>query len=463
MLAYVSEKIPADDEVHLHQCLDFLTNRLGPRGVYHQPYTHMGYTQRREYRILPRITPYPLNPKRSPKAERMSPELCYSDSSCGVMGFPTIDPKLGDSAKLYGNLFQCAQEPEARTLLQQLLSLVTLAKDQQTELQSEGDKVELAERIEKAFRDIFKYLSHRSSDFSHQDLTELSGEEFILCRQANNRVAWFRPGQVFFRQKEGRHDELTEELFQLVNFTPFLAAVGGKQEATSKELFQLLLHDAKAVLRVLGSEKKYRPLLRRIASNPPFSRVSPAIRKAPFLLSYTLAPAKSSEKEKSSDAATYDLNTAENIFIIDNSFFGRMFPVPRAPHESDLEDFYAALGSSYISKSAERRFEVVGKPSANTFLSLALKERIMERAPLLVSPHVTSRPLVPDAASILDEKNLEFFQASNLMAVYSLRGVSRRIVRCVFREALVARSSVGMRCTLLTDTTGLMLATLSEI
>ena len=103
-----------------------------------------------------------------------------------------------------------------------------------------------------------------------------------------------------------------------------------------------------------------------------------------------------------------------------------MFAVKRAPHESDLEDFYALLGSRYISKSVERRFEHVGKALENTSLTNALRDRIMERAPLLLSPHVTTRPMVEDAVSLLDSKNLNFLQASSLMAVYSLRGVTRR-------------------------------------
>jgi hypothetical protein len=115
-----------------------------------------------------------------------------------------------------------------------------------------------------------------------------------------------------------------------------------------------------------------------------------------------------------------------DIYIIDNSFFGRMFAVKRAPHESDLEEFYSLLGSRYISKSVERRFEHVGKARENTPLSLALRERVLERAPLLLSPHVTTRPMVEDAALLLDANNLEFLQASSLMAVYSLGGVTRR-------------------------------------
>jgi hypothetical protein len=84
------------------------------------------------------------------------------------------------------------------------------------------------------------------------------------------------------------------------------------------------------------------------------------------------------------------------------------------------------LGSRYISKSVDRRFEIVGKPSDDTSLTIALQERILERSPLLVSPSITSRPLVADAASIVSEKRLSIFEAPSLMAVYSLGGTVRR-------------------------------------
>ena len=99
---------------------------------------------------------------------------------------------------------------------------------------------------------------------------------------------------------------------------------------THRDLFLLLLRSPDDILSTLG-EKRYRLLLRRLAANPPFSKVSPQIRKAPFLLAYSLG------EEDSKDKETFKLAKAEDVYVIDNSFFGRMFPVLRAPHESDLE------------------------------------------------------------------------------------------------------------------------------
>lgn len=204
-----------------------------------------------------------------------------------------------------------------------------------------------------------------------------------------------------------------------------------KQEASTKDLFLVMITSPQDVLDTLGSEVKYRALLRRIAANPPFNRVTPEIQNAPFLIAYT-----ESKGDGSSQSGTFHLARAAEIYVVDNSFFGRMFSVKRAPHESDLEDFYIRLGSSYISKSVDRRFEFVGRPSADTDLTNALKRRILERSPLLVSPNVTTRPLVSNASSIFSEKNLSVLEAASLMAVYSLNGVVRRNPTTAFSRSV---------------------------
>jgi hypothetical protein len=206
-------------------------------------------------------------------------------------------------------------------------------------------------------------------------------------------------------------------------------------------LFQRLLANPQKVLDTLGSEEKYRSLLRRIAANPPFARVTPALRDSPFLLGYT--PARSDDEEASPGGMTYQLLKAEQIYIIDNSFFARMFPVARAPPETDLEDFYFSLGSHYISAAVERKFEVVGRPSQDSELTKALKERVLARGPLLVSPNITSRPLVPRAESILTEKRFEVYEASNLLAVYALAGTVRRNATTCFSRPSSAMGVQG--------------------
>lgn len=102
-----------------------------------------------------------------------------------------------------------------------------------------------------------------------------------------------------------------------------------------------------------------------------------------------------------------------------------MFPVKRAPHESDLEDFYALIGSKYISKEVKKKYHVVGEARNNSALTQELVARIQERGPLLVSPSVTSRPLVSNAESIISEKKLDIVEVPELKAVFSLKQSTR--------------------------------------
>ena len=65
-----------------------------------------------------------------------------------------------------------------------------------------------------------------------------------------------------------------------------------KEEATTRDLFVKVLTSPAEVLKALGSEKKYRSLLRRIAANPPFppNKIPAEVKKSAFLLAYTVKP-----------------------------------------------------------------------------------------------------------------------------------------------------------------------------
>ena len=484
VLQYLSQ--PTLDPEKRVQALDYVANHLSPSAPYHAEYNRMSNMTRKRYRFLPCTAIDPLaaadtidatasnnkgGSKSSSEPLLLSPPLCFSDAQCAVMGFPVLiidnaKKVLGDRRDFYASVFQCPHQPEPTVLVNQLLNLVSAAKRKQQSLKRKDEEAitTLNTIILSVFASVFNYLSHRSSDISPTLLGSLRTESFIPCLKEDiNTVEWFRVDQVFFLRRESgkggpstsnTKDSLTEELFQVVEFSPFLAAAGVKQDATTKELFQRLLDDPIAVMQALGTnEKKYRALLRRIAADPPFSVVNDKIRNTPFLLAYSLNYDTSSKKDgddddtnKAADSATFDLVAARDIYIIDNSFFGRMFKVYRAPPETDLEDFYAMIGSQYISKSVERRFEVVGKPMQHTPLTRALQERVKERAPLLVSPHVTTRPLVNNAASLLDPKRLEFYQATTLLAVYSLRGITRRSkTTCFSRRSAGILAGQGQR------------------
>mmetsp|Transcript_11096 Transcript_11096/g.15635 ORF Transcript_11096/g.15635 Transcript_11096/m.15635 type:complete len:913 (+) Transcript_11096:45-2783(+) len=440
-----------DDELR-RQGLDYVCKHLGPKGVYERDYAPPNMLRSstnkspQNIKFLPSVRTDPLVPK-STIRELRGPSACFSNPHCMVMGFPCLDPDLDKkSGKLYSSRFRCPEEPDTASLVQQLLDLVT--KSKVTIQNSKAvDKQRVCANVSALFDEIFKYLSSRT-DFDQRTMKSLQSQNFIPCKSkgtittnsnGQELIEWYRPTDVYFKSKTDKdnNDSITEILFHVIDFSPFLAAAGVKSEATTHDLFQLTVLYPEKVLRALGSEEKYRALLRRIAANPPFKSVPPAISNAPFLLAYKVVEEDDDgESNKGGSIRKTQLAAAVDIYIVDNSFFGRMFPVLQAPHESDLEDFYCRLGSKYISKGVQKNFEVLGGFKEGTPLALQLAERLNERRPLLVSPSITSRPLLSNASTILEEKNLVIAQANDLKAVYSLgSSVRNQRITCCAKAA----------------------------
>ena len=430
ILKYIANDV--DEDTMRVKCLEFVTKRLGSRGAYHDDYERVSRTDKMNLKIVPCVLKSPLSGKE--KKGLYSVLGCCADERCAVMGFPVIDPELGETGKLFGSLFKCYKEPDQNSLLKQLLYLVDAAKKLVKTSPAAERKTHSATIVE-SFIKIFSYLSSRTSDIGSSAMASLEKHEFIPVI-VDGEAQWFQPESVFFKSAEPEGESITESLFHSVDFSPFLAAAGVKQEASTKDIFRLMIQNPQKVLRAVGSEEKYRIFLRRVAAHRPFRRVTAEIKDSPFLLAYTVT-------EDSSDSSKYELTKAKDIFIIDNSFFGRMFPVKHAPHESDLEDFYALIGAKYISKEVNKKYDVIGTSRPDTALTKALLERISERSPLLVSPSVTSRPLVPQAQQILDAKHLEVYEASDLKAVYSLgKSVRTQRTTCCSQPGLFNNSSL---------------------
>ena len=422
LLRHVSR--PDLDEGLRKTCLEYLVKHLGNGGAYQSEYARMRVARLMEFPFLPTVF-REVFVAGGQKRLLQAPPSCYSDPQCLVMGFSVLDPDLeSGNSNVYGTRFRCPYEPDPNVLATQLTHLVATAKSQLT---APSATEKLAQYTIKAFAKIFAYLSSRSNEFDKATLASLKQHEFIPCLEEEKTVVWFKPDDVYFRSAESK-DSLTSELFNVIEFSPFLAAAGVKSDPTIQDLFRLMISGPQKMLDKLGSEEKYKTLLRRMAANPPFRRVTPNIQNVAFLLAYKIV-----EEENGEEKRIYKLAKACDIFIIDNSFYGRVFPVLRAPQESDLENFYHELGSHYISKQVHKTFEVIGKTeSRNTEVTRLLAERIRERTPLLVSPSVTSRPLVHKAASLLDSERLTVYQVENLKAVYSLGRVVRnqRVTCC---------------------------------
>lgn len=417
LLKYISAEVK-DNQIRV-RCLGYLAKNLGPGGVYESQWRLIGPSILSSLKIMPCLVNKDVFVPASKQYDVQSPLHCYLDTSCLAMGFSVVDPSIDIASR-----FKVQHQPDVDLVLSQLMHLVSAAKSKLAVSSSLSQQKEVL----KAFDNIFNFMSQRSNEFGGTRASaSLKQEKFIPCL-VGETIEWFEPENVYFKNSTGTSDNMTESLFHVVEFSPFLAAVGVKSEASTADLFRLMLSNADKVLQTVGSEEKYRMLLRRIAANPPFDRTTPQICDAPFLLAYRISQDEDCEEEKH----TYVLAKAKDIYLIDNSFLARMFPVLRAPHESDLEAFYATLGSPYISKIVKKSFQILGSASSGTVLSKQLAQRLEERRPLLVTPSVTSRPLVPHASKLIEQAKLHIFEVENLKAVYSLNNSTRnqRVTCC---------------------------------
>ncbi|CAN8061537.1 unnamed protein product [Agarophyton chilense] len=411
-------------------CLKFVYKRLLPGRPYEKEYKSLlsrySADQSRflSMKFLPTVRLDPLEGKTF--NELQAPTTCFTDVSCGCMGFPILDAEVdGTNGRIFGSTFQCGEHPSTDALLHRLLNIASISK---SKLNSKGNSSTFVQQVLQVFKKIFNYLSTRANEFDKKQL-EVFATAALIPLMVEKEIEWFHTRDVYFKSQSPDGEELTAALFHFVDFNPFLATIGVKTEASVKDLFNMLLSDPQKVFKKLGGEEKYKALLRRIASNPPFKAVTDRIRMTPFLLAYQLDPSSVDENESQGTSQTvkarYIMAKAEDICIIDNAFFARMFNVLSAPQESDLEDFYGRLGAKYISQRIEKSFEVIGESSQGTPMAKEFAKRVTERRPLLVSPNVTSRPLRKKAADLLDQRNLRFYEAQGIRAHYKLRNSTK--------------------------------------
>jgi len=414
-LKYLSSQDDLTDEKRFH-CLSFINKRLQPGGVYERVWAKSSASFKKMH-FLPCTRKDPFGDGTLVK-ELRAPQECYSDSACQVMGFIILDPEVDrKSGRTYGTSFQLVSKPSPQLLLKRMLEVVLTAKMLLEHAGQDDEAIALRKTILSLFEQMFTYLSSRSSDFAPSHMKALQRESFVPCKDGSGSIGWYKPGDVYFKNSEKEEDEIIALLFHSVGFSPFLAAAGVKSEASVQDILHRLVSKPREVLQKVGVDK-YTNLLHRIASEP-IKNPSAQIRQAPFLLAY-----QQQEEGKGEDGAeaiaTPVLAKAQDIYLIDNSFFGRMFPVLNAPHETDLEALYYRFGSRYISESVNKSYRIIGQQHKSTTLTREFARRLKERKSLLISPKNTSRPLVDNAARLLDERTLEIVQCDAVQAIYSL-------------------------------------------
>jgi hypothetical protein len=356
------------------------------------------------------------------------------------MGFSTLDPQL-DTIHV-ATRTQCSKDPSSLFVIDRLIQLVGVSNAKLNHLRDSGGNADERERLNlqilSLFDAVFEYLSTRN-DFQKSDLIGLAKKAFIPCLTRGN-IEFLPPAQIFFikekKSEDDANDVLTEKLFKQIKYNAFLSHVGVKTEPTLAEIFELMLEKPDQTLDLLG-ERSYKSVLQRIAAHPPFKHVTNRISSCPFLLAYLVVDEEvvSEEDKGKEQRVQYVLARAEDIYIVDNSFLRRQFPMLVAPMEQTLEDFYHFIGSRYVSEVVKKDFELQGRTYQNTALTVSLTNRLRERRSLLLSPTNSSRPLATNAAKLIDEQNLEVVQVDVILGKYTFERSSKHLkVTCCCKQ-----------------------------
>lgn len=416
----------------LIKSFEYLFPRIASGGVYEHAYRSMT-----QVKFLPAISMSPLIDNK-PRTVSESPVNCYSTPEALCMGFPVLCEELyAKYGRGFGNRFRCPENPSPEQLI---MGLQDISSDAIKLTSSMSPlTIDICE-VEAAFQRIFQYLSTQLVNLKSSQRERIQTIPFIPCRN-DARLAWYRPGDVYFRSNR---DDICSLLYDTVDFDPFLASVGVQGEPSASDLFESTIRSPGNVLRKLGSHDNYLILLRRLASSLSSFSISSDAKRSPFLLGHiSLAGESGSTDENGGNSRSgvvndknsqYRLARAEEICIIDNSLFARKFAILAAPQESDLERFYEMIGSTPISKRVQQSFSVHGKVQADTPLTKEIISRIAERGPLLTALKVTSRELRLNAEASISPKNLIVHQADGIINELSFeRVVKRHAVSCCAR------------------------------
>ncbi|KAF9904314.1 hypothetical protein BX616_001345 [Lobosporangium transversale] len=321
-----------------------------------------------------------------------TPEGCYWNAACSVMGFPVLREDL----RVHAAMLRIRENPPALKLIEKLETSPPPTK-------------------EKA-RQIFEFLGKFQGEFSHHHWLTLRGMKFIPLDDSGK--SFTEPQACYFYKKDSAfHPDLltTVDFGRAANL--FLKSCGVKEEPTPMELTQLVVRSPQDFLNRNGGVENYKSILRQIASHMHVIRTNKTLVKemvsAPFLLgerrinqdleeessSTATAGDKTGGADDTGDSSIaslgqvvvqYKLARACDIYLIDDTVLQQIFTPLSAPMESLLETLYESLGSTWISKQVKENCRPQGA-LAVTRRSQSLQELIVERAPLLLSDHPPNR------------------------------------------------------------------------
>ncbi|KAL0090981.1 hypothetical protein F4703DRAFT_1790933 [Phycomyces blakesleeanus] len=321
-----------------------------------------------------------------------SPKNCFTNPEVQILGFYALHPDLASVREKLGVL----ENPNADRLVSAFL-------------QNVGQEYSEVKRI-------FEYMAGRMGEFSYTHWQKLRQAKFVPVLDKRNEndstskpiMLVVEPTQCYFESEESNFHK---ELFLYVNFgqlaNSFLRSCGVKDEPTTIELAAMLVKDPQRFWNLSGGGERYLTVLRQIAGQyyqiKSQRTLLAEMKSTAFLVGLKRSNMNDKllgdeEKEdrddfdaEKEDFVQYRLAKASDIFISDDTMGQQIFSPLSAPMEPLLEEFYANLGSSHLSKNIKESYTFRDAIGA-TARSKAIAEAILERTPIIIYQMMNDNP-----------------------------------------------------------------------
>jgi hypothetical protein len=293
------------------------------------------------------------------------PNDVFSDISVATLGFKVIHPLIKHHVTVLG----VRDSPDSNEIVSKFKETKVTSIHQATLL--------------------FEFLASKQTLFSKYHWSILTNLKFIPYISKSQTLIFESPSGVYFLDDE--NDNTYEHIFTYVDFgsiaNSFLRSAGVKNSPSTGEIAQHLVKNPNDFLSKLGS-KKYHSLLVQIASQ--FESIKgpdliSQMKKSQFLVA-------TQEYDQTHDSINFELASATQIYLIDDTVLGQLFMPLGAPVDELLESFYFQLGSRWLSSCVKEEFSYKGSPMV-TDLSKSLKDLIQSRSPLLLYDGLQKRNL----------------------------------------------------------------------
>eukprot|EP01135_Chromosphaera_perkinsii_P000161 Nk52_evm57s32 gene=Nk52_evmTU57s32 len=351
------------------------------------------------------------------RKELMFPGQCFTDHSCSSMGFWIVQEQFTK----YAEELKIDRSPSVRRTIHMLETWpptiskcvvlrsaeVILPSTSVTQINTGETHVQGVSVVGVEAQLVFSYLSQRAHEFSSSDWFSLSQAKMIPVRdRASNNTEYFCANDVYFGGVSSNGEEELIDLFTYVNFEDasahsFLKACGVKEEPTPEELAKELVNDpgkfytAMGYSRYLSALRRMAVTLDSIAAFVPHRKLTTSkfLLGSRFALKSESRPSLvESNTETPNDAVsddnvqiTYELVSASECYLVDDSTLQRLFNPLCAPMETVLEGMYERLGSKWLSKQIKEEYSVREyADSGLTKASVELQKLIRARGPLLL-------------------------------------------------------------------------------